>query len=100
MNDMALHIVSLSPELEQIVTARVENGSSASTSDVVRSGLRALEQQERDNQDKLAELRAAIEEGLASGEADTGMAARLDAYMCDLAKQGEVKLDEMEQMVS
>jgi antitoxin ParD1/3/4 len=97
---MALHIVNLSAELEQFVAARVENGRDANTGDVVRSGLRALEQQERENQERLAELCAAIEEGLASGEADRGLAARLDAYVTDLAKQDEAKLDETEQMVS
>jgi antitoxin ParD1/3/4 len=42
--------VSLTPELEEIVAARVRSGRYASASEVIREALRLLEQQDRFSQ--------------------------------------------------
>lgn len=55
--------ISLPPELEQYVDAKVESGEYAHASEVVRDGLRLLMRQEAE---KLEWLRTAIAEGLAS----------------------------------
>jgi len=72
--------VSLSPELEKLVQAKVESGRYSSESEVVEEALRLLEQREVE----LRELRARMDEGLASldrGEGvdgETFMQAMLD----------------------
>ena len=54
----SLH-VSLTPELEQFVTARVASGQYQTASEVVRAGLRLLEQSELQN-NKPARRRTAM----------------------------------------
>ncbi len=55
--------ISLGSHFEEFVTAQVKHGRYGTVSEVVRAGLRALEQQ----QTRLDALRAAIDEGDASG---------------------------------
>lgn len=55
--------VVLSDHFNDFITKAVESGRYSSASEVVRAGLRMLEQEE----DKLERLRALIEEGEASG---------------------------------
>jgi antitoxin ParD1/3/4 len=57
---------SLGEHFAQFVETQVEQGRYASASDVVRAGLRLLEEQET----KLAALRAALIEGEESGVSD------------------------------
>jgi antitoxin ParD1/3/4 len=59
--------VNLTDELDSFVLSRVENGRYENASEVVRAALRVLEREEREYEVKLAALRAAIEEGMASG---------------------------------
>lgn len=59
--------VSLSPQLESMIKAKVESGLYNSASEVVREGLRLLEEQDRLQQIKLEMLRAEIEKGRNSG---------------------------------
>jgi antitoxin ParD1/3/4 len=59
--------VNLSTELERFVLEKVESGRYENASEVVRAALRALEREERLYEAKLAALRAAIDEGDASG---------------------------------
>lgn len=59
--------VNLTPELEEFVLARVESGRFENASEVVRAALRTLEREERYYEKKLETLRAAIDEGDASG---------------------------------
>jgi antitoxin ParD1/3/4 len=56
--------VSLTPELEQFVTSRVASGRYQSASEVVRQGLRLLQEQEVDRQATLERLRNQINLGL------------------------------------
>ena len=62
--------VSLPEKLDQFITAKVEAGDYANASEVMRTALRVLEKEEREYEEKLAALRAAIDEGLASGIAE------------------------------
>jgi antitoxin ParD1/3/4 len=77
--------VSLTKELDQFIIAKVEAGLYANASEVMRTALRLLEKEEREYEEKLAALRAAIDEGLASGVAEPGVFERLDAYIEELA---------------
>jgi antitoxin ParD1/3/4 len=62
--------VNLTQELDRFVLARVETGRFENASEVVRAGLRTLEREERLYEAKLKALRAAIDEGDASGVAE------------------------------
>jgi antitoxin ParD1/3/4 len=81
--------VSLPEKLDQFITAKVESGDYANASEVMRAALRLLEKEEREYEEKMAVLRAAIEEGLASGDAEPGVFERLDAYIEELAEEEE-----------
>lgn len=59
--------VALSPHFESFVKHQVTTGRFNNVSEVVRAGLRLLEDQEQVKSLKLQELRAAIEAGNASG---------------------------------
>ena len=59
--------VNLTQELDQFVLARVESGRFENASEVVRAALRTLEREEHLYEAKLSALRAAIDEGDASG---------------------------------
>jgi antitoxin ParD1/3/4 len=69
--------VSLPEKLDQFITAKVESGDYANASEVMRAALRLLEKEEREYEEKMAILRAAIEEGLASGDAEPGVFERI-----------------------
>ncbi len=56
--------ISLTPELESFVDSRVASGRYQSASEVVRAGLRLLEQSEQDREAALAEVRQKIQLGL------------------------------------
>jgi antitoxin ParD1/3/4 len=62
--------VSLTPELDRFVAEKVAAGLYANASEVMRTALRRLEQDEREYEAKLAALRAAIDEGDACYPAD------------------------------
>jgi antitoxin ParD1/3/4 len=62
--------INLTPQMDKFVDARIRNGKYANASEVLRAGLRALEQREREDQARLETLRAALEAGEASGIAD------------------------------
>ena len=62
--------VSLTPELDQFVQSRVASGRYQTASEVVREGLRLLEQQERTREAAVEELRAKLRRGVE--QADRG----------------------------
>jgi antitoxin ParD1/3/4 len=62
--------VNLTAELDRFVLEKVESGRYENASEVVRTALRTLEREERQYEAKLAALRAAIDEGDASGIAE------------------------------
>jgi len=59
--------VNLTEELDRFVLSKVESGRYENASEVVRSALRTLEREEQEYKAKLEALRAAIDEGMASG---------------------------------
>mgnify|MGYP001447638866 CR=1 FL=1 len=69
--------VNLTDELDRFVLDKVESGRYENASEVVRAALRTLEREEQQYDAKLAALRAAIDEGDASGIAEGGVFARV-----------------------
>ena len=69
--------VNLTEELDRFVLAKVESGRYENASEVVRAALRTLEREEEQYEAKLAALRAAIDEGDASGLAKGNAFARV-----------------------
>jgi antitoxin ParD1/3/4 len=69
--------VSLTPELDLFVSTKVEAGLYANASEVMRTALRLLERDERENDAKLAAIRSAIDLGIASGVAAPGTFSRI-----------------------
>jgi antitoxin ParD1/3/4 len=69
--------VNLTDELDRFVLAKVESGRYENASEVIRAALRTLERDEREYEAKLAALRAAIDEGDASGVAKGDVFARV-----------------------
>jgi antitoxin ParD1/3/4 len=61
--------VTIGPQLDSFVGKLIESGRYGSTSEVVRSALRLLEQQEN----QMTALRSAIEAGEQSGESDLSL---------------------------
>lgn len=69
--------VNLTDELDRFVLSRVKSGRYENASEVVRDALRTLERAELEYEAKLAGLRAAIDEGDASGIAEGDVFARV-----------------------
>jgi antitoxin ParD1/3/4 len=63
--------ISLTPELVELITSKVESGRYASTSEVVREALHLLERADAGEADTLRDLRQAWHEGIASGDVGT-----------------------------
>ena len=91
---MPMRAVSLSRELDHFVASRVKSGHYANASEVMRSALGLLEQEEREHEEQKALLRAAIEEGLASGDAEPGIFERLYAYIDELTMEQDAEEDQ------
>ena len=56
--------ISLTPELEQMVDDKVKSGRYASASEVIREGLRLLEEQEQLKQQRLSAVRQKIDRAI------------------------------------
>ncbi|TNF38519.1 MAG: type II toxin-antitoxin system ParD family antitoxin [Deltaproteobacteria bacterium] len=56
--------ISLTPELEAYIASKVESGGYRSASEVVREGLRLLEEQDQLKQLRRERLRQLIDEGM------------------------------------
>jgi antitoxin ParD1/3/4 len=61
--------VNLGDHFERFVADQVATGRFTNVSEVVRAGLRLLEEHEEERLSKLAELKRSIAEGIASGNA-------------------------------
>ena len=61
--------VSLTPELEQYVQDKVSTGLYYSASEVIREGLRLLQERDRMQEIQIQQLKQEIQTGLDSGEA-------------------------------
>ncbi|MEH2011001.1 type II toxin-antitoxin system ParD family antitoxin [Nostoc sp.] len=60
--------ISLTPELEQLVKDKVSSGKYHSVSEVMGEALRLLEERDRIRDQRLAELKAKIQEGIEASE--------------------------------
>ena len=69
--------VNLTPQLEEMVRAKVSSGMYTSASEVVREALRLMDEQDRLRQAKLEELRREVRKGLSSGPSEPWDAATL-----------------------
>ncbi|MGC1417105.1 MAG: type II toxin-antitoxin system ParD family antitoxin [Candidatus Acidiferrum sp.] len=69
--------VNLTDELDRYVATKIKSGRYENASEVVRAGLRTLEREEQEHEAKLAALRAAIDEGDASGVAKGNVFGRV-----------------------
>jgi antitoxin ParD1/3/4 len=69
--------VNLTDELDRFVAKKIKTGRYENASEVVRAGLRNLEREEREYEAKLVALRAAIDEGDASGIAQRDVFGRV-----------------------
>jgi antitoxin ParD1/3/4 len=71
--------VNLTPQLEELVRAKVSSGLYTSASEVVREALRLMQEQDSFRDAKLQELRRDIRKGLDSGDSETWDSAALKA---------------------
>jgi antitoxin ParD1/3/4 len=62
--------INLTPELDKFVDTKIRSGQYANASEVLRAGLRALAEDEREDQAKLEALRSALQAGEDSGIAE------------------------------
>jgi antitoxin ParD1/3/4 len=83
--------VSLTPELEQYITEKVESGLYHSASEVVREGLRLLREHDELHQQKLGELRKEIALGL--DQAEQGLVSTFDERtLAEVQAEGRKRL--------
>jgi len=59
--------INLTPEMDEFVSQQIAKGRYANASEVLRAGLRALDEDEREDEAKLEALRNALQEGEDSG---------------------------------
>lgn len=62
--------INLTQQMDSYVDAKIQSGEYANASEVLRAGLRALEQAEREDLARLEALRSALSAGEASGIAE------------------------------
>jgi antitoxin ParD1/3/4 len=84
--DMPTRNINLTPQMDKFVESKIRKGEYANASEVLRAGLRALEQREQEDQAKLAALREAILAGEASGVADADV---VDQLLESIRRRGE-----------
>lgn len=71
--------VNLTPQLEELVRAKVSSGLYTSASEVVREALRLLQEQDQMREAKLDELRRDVRKGIDSGSSAAWDAQALKA---------------------
>lgn len=69
--------ISLTPELDSFIAAKIENGRYENASEVVRAALRGLEREENEYDAKFAALVQAIEDGETSRIAEVDVSAEV-----------------------
>jgi antitoxin ParD1/3/4 len=73
--------VNLTEELERLVVTKVKTGRYENASEAIRAALRTLEREEQKYEAGLEALRAAVDEGDASGIAEGDAFARVRAAL-------------------
>jgi antitoxin ParD1/3/4 len=71
--------INLTPEMDKFVDAKIRSGQYANASEVLRAGLRALDEDDQENQAKLHALRTAVRAGIDSGVAKGDAVGRIRA---------------------
>ncbi|MGB7191548.1 MAG: type II toxin-antitoxin system ParD family antitoxin [Acidobacteriaceae bacterium] len=79
--------INLTPEMDKFVARRIREGRYANASEVLRAGLRALEEDEKEDQARLEALRAAIRAGEESGIAEGDIFEQVRDYIRQLAAE-------------
>lgn len=69
--------INLTPKMDRFVSTKIKTGQYANASEVLRAGLRALEQDEQEDKAKLEALRAAVLAGEQSGVAEGDVMAEI-----------------------
>lgn len=73
--------INLTPEMDRFVDAKIQSGQYANASEVLRAGLRALDEDDKENQARLEALRTAIQSGIDSGVARGDVIERIRAQI-------------------
>jgi antitoxin ParD1/3/4 len=68
--------INLTEHFDQFVTAEIESGRYSNASEVLRAGLRLLERQKEEDEQRLERLRALAQEGFS--QLDQGLGIRLN----------------------
>jgi antitoxin ParD1/3/4 len=88
--------INLTDHFDRFIESSVASGRFSNASELVREGLRLLEQHEQENRAKLEWLRSAVQEGIAgmeSGEYTTIRSKReLEDFMRQLREQTSAEL--------
>ena len=79
--------VSLTPELEKLVESKVQSGRYQYASEVVREGLRLLEDQNRLREMRLEEVRRKVQAGI--DELDRGEGIEGETVLAELKQKSE-----------
>jgi antitoxin ParD1/3/4 len=79
--------VNLTEHFDRFVEAGITSGRFSNASEVVREGLRLLEQREQEDKAKLEWLRAAVEEGFDDIERGDYVTLRSDRDITDFMRQ-------------
>jgi antitoxin ParD1/3/4 len=85
--------INLTDHFDNFVAAEIETGNYRNASEVLRAGLRLLEQRKQEDEQKIAVLKALAEEGFA--QVAQGRAIRLETdrdlveYMAELGRRSE-----------
>ncbi|MHB1745117.1 MAG: type II toxin-antitoxin system ParD family antitoxin [Acidobacteriaceae bacterium] len=69
--------INLTPEMDRFVDAKIRSGQYANASEVLRAGLRAMEEDDKENEARLEALRTAVQAGIDSGVADGDVIERI-----------------------
>jgi antitoxin ParD1/3/4 len=87
--------VNLTDYFDQFIEARVTSGRFSNASEVVREGLRLLEQREREDRAKLRWLRGAVRQGLDeidSGDGiEFGSIEKMGTFIDQVAEEAEAE---------
>jgi antitoxin ParD1/3/4 len=69
-HSMPTRNINLTPKMDRFVKAKIRSGQYANASEVLRAGLRALEEDELEDRAKLEAIRVAVQAGEDSGVAE------------------------------
>ena len=84
--------ISLSPELEKLITDKVESGKYASASEVIRVSLQLLDEREKREAERMAQLKELIREGIEA--ADRGELIDGEAVFKELRERNRQRREE------